>query len=214
MLLVLSKPASFQDAVTHITMGKWCKMGLMILSKDWATKREQLCPGVRRGSSTVLGTKEATANWRGLKKSLPELASERAKCLKKLKLKEEDTWGEGLLMFGPCKRETLRGLKCRCLPLVHENTPVDSFKCTMLNPVKFRGKVNNIVTTIQRKWIAELPVVNSSDEKIIAERLLDCQVCSNVIKSCTDSDENSAETWQEVFMPKDTNRSQGEAVLA
>jgi len=215
MPFVLSKPVSFQAAATHITLGKWCKMGMVLLSTAWSKKREKLHPLGKRGASTTLGMKEATMHWRCLKKCIHEIPQKRANTLKKLRLVESDVWGEGLLLFGPHKRTTLRGLKCRHLPLIHANTPIDNFKHSRCNSRQHRQKVNQSVVEAQMRWALDAPEHwQQFDEKHQAERLLDFELCSKLVDRHSDAEANSAADWISSCMPEGTNRSQGEAALA
>ena len=220
MLLVLSKPASFQDAVTHITCGKWCQMGIVILSKSWAEKRKALHPFTMHGASTLLSEKEATIHWMCVKKHQSKIATKRAKVLKKLRLNEEDVWGAGLLMFGPCRRETSHGLKCRCLPLIHESTPVDTVGASScMDSTTFKSQVNALIMDVTRKWALDVPrpMVNGhsteKESKLDAERLSDHLFLTKLIKAGRDLQVKSSDEWKELFMAEKLNRTQGEAVL-
>ena len=134
MIYLLSKPPSFQEVVTHITFGKWTQMGIVIMSKTWVEKRMIMYPFTKRGASTYLSEDEAVRQWKSLKEFLPQTSARRAKVLRNLRLTEEHVWGEGLLLFGPRRLETTRGLKCRYLPLIHENTPIDNVGSTLVMP--------------------------------------------------------------------------------
>ncbi len=221
MLFVLSKPLSFQAVVTHITVGKWCQMGMVLLSKSWAEKRKELYPVTKRGASTALCADQAAVHWRCLLEKKSEIPSKRARVLQKLKLTEQDVWGAGLLLFGPCRRETTHGLKCRYLPLVHANTPIDSVKSTRVMPAKdYRSHVNKSIMDATRKWILEVPQpkvdVHSSpaEQKMDAERLSDFTFIAKLIKDCSELEEKPSDEWRQKCMPKDINRTQGEAALA
>jgi len=218
MLHLLSKPGSFQAAVTHVTLGKWCKMGTVILSRDWHKKRAVLHPAEMRGASTGIGAKEATMCWRCVKKCTSEMEEKRVRTLRKLRLNDSDVWGKGILLCGPCRRETPCGLKCRCLPLVHANTPFDSVKSkTPKQPHKCRAEVNQKIVDTQRMWILEVPVLDGGrcwDDKHRKERLLDFQLCSNLIECHSDLEENPSEIWRELCLPQGTNRTEGEGTLA
>ena len=220
ILLVLSKPASFQDAVTHITCGKWCQMGIVILSKSWAEKRKALYPFTMRGASTILCENQATIHWMCLKKHQSEIATKRARVLKKLKLNEEDVWGAGLLMFGPCRRETTHGLKCRYLPLIHQSTPIDTVGASQrMDSTTFKSQVNELIMDLTRKWALDMPQpmvgVQSTEAeiKLDAERLSDYLFISKLIKAGRDLEVKSSDEWKELCMAEKLNRTQGEAVL-
>ena len=221
MIYLLTKPKSFQVQVTHITLGKWCQMGIILLSKEWMEMRKTLYPVFKRGSSTLLCTDEASNQWRCVKSCLAEIPAKRGKVLKKFGLKEEDVWGQGLIMFAPCRRETMYGLKCRFLPLIHSNTPLDKFKYTLLRSKDFRLEVNRVVVDGVREWIKEEPQPKADnlswpeEKKLDAERLIDFVLVSTLIKSYSESDEKQSADWIKLCMPGGgVNRSQGEAALS
>jgi len=221
MFYLLSKPQSFQAVVTHITLGKWSQMGLVFLSKSWAKKRMTMYPFKLRGASTYLVEDEALVQWRCVKKCLPEIPKKRKNVLDKLRLKEEDVWGEGLLLFGPRRMDTLRGLKCRYLPLIHKDTPIDSIKSTLpMEPKAWRSHVNNEVMTANKLWISDVPQpeVDPTDStpmerKLDAERLRDFVIVAKLIKESKELDEKQAEDWKECCMPKGLNRNDSEGAL-
>jgi len=220
MFFLLSKPPSFQAAVTHITFGKWSQMGMVFLSKSWAEKRKALYPVTKRGASTFLCAEEAVIQWRGVKKCLKEIPDKRERVLKKLKLKEEHVWGEGLIVFGPCRRETTHGLKCRYLPLIHASTPIDSVRSTLLmRPKAFKVQVNKLIMGATKKWILDCPQpevdIHSTpaEQKMDEERLSDFAFIAKLIKDSSELEEKPADDWRSECMPVDFNRTQGEAAL-
>ena len=220
MFFLLSKPPSFQAAVTHITFGKWSQMGMVFLSKSWAEKRKTLYPVTKRGASTVLSAEEAVIQWQCVKKCLKEIPQKREKVLKKLKLKEEQVWGEGIMLFGPCRRETTRGLKCRYLPQVHSCTPIDSIRSTVvMSGTAFKVNVNKLIMGAIKKWILDCPQpVTDMDStpaelKMDEERLSDFVFISKLIKESSELDEKPSDDWRKECMRGDVNRTQGEAAL-
>ena len=181
-------------------------------------KRKTLYPVFKRGSSTLLCSDDATNQWRCVKSCLDQIPAKREKVLKKIGLKEKDVWGQGLIVFGPCRRETMHGLKCRFLPLIHSNTPIDKFKYTLLRAKDFRLEVNGLVVHEIRAWISVVPQKKTDEEswpeekKMDDERLIDFGLVSTLIKSHTESDEKPSADWIKLCMPG-VNRSQGEAAL-
>ena len=224
MFYLLSKPSSFQAVVTHITFGKWTQMGIVFFSKSWAEKRAKLYPFTKRGASTSLGEDRAVVQWKCLKACLSETAQKRAKVLQKLRLSEQEVWGEGLLLFGPCRREVQRGLKCRYLPTIHEHTPVDKGKTTMLMPRQtggYRAHVNQLILEATRLWISDVPqslldpygATPAEQQRMNAERSSDFAFISKLIKGSSESDEKTAGEWRDLLMPNNTNRTHGEGAL-
>ena len=223
MFYLLSKPSSFQAVVTHITFGKWTQMGIVFFSKAWAEKREKLYPFTKRGASTSLGEDRAVVQWKCLKACLSETAQKRAKVLQKLRLREQEVWGEGLLLFGPCRRETMCGLKCRYLPTIHAATPIDKGNTTKLMPTQigaYRAHVNKLILEAIKLWISDVPqalldpngLTPAEQHRMNAERSSDFALISKLIKGSSETDEKTAEEWRKLLMPN-TNRSQGEGAL-
>jgi len=223
MFYLSTKPLSFQNAVTHVTFGKWLKLGMIFLSKKWAEKRKQLYPYTSRGASTFLTCDEAVAHWQTVKSCMKDVPLKRAQVLKKLKLQEEDVWGQGLILFGPSRRETTHGLKCRYLPTIHAHCPFEYVNASkqIFNPDEFRTHINKCIMGTIRNWVLDAPPPAAHDfsteaeKKLDAERLSDFFFISNLIQSC-DHDtevEASSEDWRKRFMPANTNRTQGESAL-
>ena len=224
MFYLLSKPPSFQKVVTHITMGKFIKLGMVFLSKSWAEKRKEMYPFTQRGASTSLGAEDAVLHWRCVKMNLSGVAKKRENVIKKLRLMEGEVWGAGLLLFGACRWDTPRGLKCRYLPLVHEHTPIDSVKCRKMNHQGqlFRVHVNSMIIKAVKKWMLDSPqpnhnlaaTITPASEKRDTDRLFDYNFVSQVIQRSSECDEKPAEQWIKEFMPSTVNRHNGEAALS
>ena len=223
MFFLLSKPPSFQAVVTHITFGKWSQMGMVFLSKTWAEKRQSMYEVTKRGASTFLCEEEAVTHWQCVLQSLNEIPAKRAKCLNKLKLKVEHVWGQGLIIFGPSKRETMQGLKCRYLPLIHANTPLDSVRSTLLmphHPQHYKRHVNKLITDATKEWVLDTPQPQPIENLIPAEQKMDVESLSDfafiakLIKESNELEEKSSEGWKTDYMAEGTNRSQGESALA
>jgi len=220
MFFLLSKPASFIATVTHITFGKWTLMGMVFLSKSWAEKRKTLYHVTKRGASTLLCAEEAVIRWRCVKKCLNEIPVKRERILNKLKIKAEDAWGQGLIVYGPVRWETTQGLKCRYLPLIHSNTPIDSANhSTVMNKKLYRIHINNSIMEVTRKWVLDCPqpVVDMhstpAEVKMDEERLSDFAFIAKLIKGSSELDEKPSDDWKKECMRGDINRSQVEAAL-
>jgi len=220
MFFLLSKPPSFQAAVTHITFGKWCAMGMIFLSKAWSEKRKILYPHARRGASTFLSADAAIQTWKCLKSNLGEIPEKRAEVLKKLKLKAEHAWGQGLIVFGPYRRETQRGLKCRYLPLIHAGMKIDSPKSTLVvAPELFASHVNQRIMAAMIQWIGDVPqptmiaYATPAEKKSDAEKVSDFTFIAKLIKTSSELDEKPSDEWMKDCMGSNTNRSQGESAL-
>jgi len=222
MFYLLTKPASFQNVVTHVTFGKWLKLGMIFLSKEWSQKRTKLYPYTPRGASTFLTADEAILHWRTVKSCMKEVPLKRANVLKKLKLKESDVWGEGLIVFGPVRRETMHGLKCRYLPTIHAHSPFEYVNVSKqsFSAAEFRSHINDMIVDATRKWISDGPQPRANEEltvaeqKLDAERLRDFSFLANLIQNSTDSKEETSEDWRNQCMPVKANRTQGESALS
>jgi len=217
---LLSKPPSFQGVVTHITLGKWCKMGMIFVSKHWAEKRKVLYPFTARGASTFLCAQAAITQWRCVKECLHETLEKRNNVLKKLKLSEEQVWGEGIMMFGPVRWDNTKGLKCRYLPLIHASTPIDTVHHRlMMTGNLYKIHVNDTMIASVKKWIIDGPQPNTEAQasrlaqQWDAERLCDFAIVAKIIKGAAEEEERPSEEWIKNCMPKNTNRSEGESAL-
>lgn len=223
MFFLLSKPPSFQAVVTHITLGKFTKLGMVFVSASWSEKRARMYPFVQRGASTSLGAEAAVLHWTCVKQNLADIPKKREKVLNKLKMKEEQVWGSGLLLFGPCRWDTIHGLKCRYLPLIHEHTPIDSVHSRKLMPGNaFRVHVNSLIVHAVYEWIGDVPQptnpchipMTPADKKRNLDRQFDFSFISKVVERGIDCDEKQGEEWMKACMPATANRRQGEAALA
>lgn len=125
-------PNEFQKVVSHITMGKWMGIGMVLQNSKLRTSdKAQHSP---RGASTAPDFVESIFTWQRVCSQLHLTEGRRAAVLKKLKVKEENAWGAGVLIFVPiCRLDSKAGLKSRLLPLITGDTPIDTVKFCRMN---------------------------------------------------------------------------------
>jgi hypothetical protein len=148
MLLTASKPTSFQAAVSYVTMGKWTNAGI-VLRNNSVPKNDKT---QSRGVTVPVATKVTENIWPVVVTLRAKLDARRAEVLKKLKVKEEDCWGVGLLIFAPvARRDSQPGLKSRFLPLAN----AAKFDIAGLNRenAASRADVNALVVQGVRTWL-------------------------------------------------------------
>lgn len=123
MLLTQSKPPIFQKAVSHITMGKWPGLGIILRSKLF--ERNLRKPMFPRGMTTQLQTDEARYAWERVREALPSIPSRREQVLRYIKVSEDHCWGKGLVIFSERHRKDTcgGGLKNRYLPMIEQIKP-------------------------------------------------------------------------------------------
>jgi hypothetical protein len=128
ILFLQQKPLVFQKVVTHVTLGKWIGLGVVLVKPKIAKVKEDLLlnHSSRRGTSTGIECWEAIAILKAVIEHLPQTQARRAIVLQRLQIKEEEAWGCGILIFAPVARtDHCMGLKNRFLPLISEHTRVD-----------------------------------------------------------------------------------------
>ena len=132
MLYTHHLPHEFQRVVSHITMGKWIGVGMVLQNSKLRTyDKVQQSP---RGVTTAPDFFESIHTWQRVSSQLHLTESRRVAVLQKLKVKPENAWGAGVLIFVPvCRQDSKPGLKSRLLPLITSNTPIDSVKFNKRN---------------------------------------------------------------------------------
>ena len=125
-------PHEFQKVVCHITMGKWIGIGIVLQNCKLRTPDKVQLPS--RGVTTAPDFFESIHTWQRVCSQLHLTVNRRVAVLKKLKVKEEDAWGAGVLIFVPiCRLDSKAGLKSRLLPLITADTPIDTVKFSKRN---------------------------------------------------------------------------------
>ena len=104
LLATLSKPKEFHKMVSYITIGKWTKCGVVFTSVAHDNKMQKLYASLgNRGMTTEICGVETFKQMKFAIANLHKIPQRHKIVLKKLKIKEKDSWGEGLLIFGPCQ---------------------------------------------------------------------------------------------------------------
>jgi hypothetical protein len=74
--------------VTHIILGKWLQVGLVLVSKhQYESKQSTVDAMAWHGASTFIGCKEQVLYWKEACDQLPKTEMGRDKILKKIKIK-------------------------------------------------------------------------------------------------------------------------------
>ena len=129
MLLTEKKPKVFSNEVTHITMGKWMMVGMVLCSgKAYQRYLVRVSNLPTRGVSTYLACRQCLLTWKTVHDKLPKTKERRSLVMKALqkrcKVSEEETWGEGILIFAPIWRrdprpgDALKATRNRLLPML------------------------------------------------------------------------------------------------
>ena len=126
MLLTMETPKSFLERVAYVTLGKWCKCGIVLtgLRHDLdLQKSKQLLDA--RGVTTAIMCKEPLQYFRMVQSLLHTIPQRRENSISKIaSVLPEDTWGLGLIIFIPRRCVGTRmGTKNRLLPLLNETPP-------------------------------------------------------------------------------------------
>jgi hypothetical protein len=124
LLLTQTTPNEFQDVVSHITLGKWTAVGIVL--RNCKHSPEQYDTLMSRGSRHIIDTTPTVAAIKTVLEHMCTIDHRRNMVLEKiLKSGVDNSWGLGLLVFSSRHRtDTAPGLKCRYLPLMNE-TPID-----------------------------------------------------------------------------------------
>jgi hypothetical protein len=157
MLMVLSKPKIFTSRVTHVTLGKWLQYGLILSSSKYYDAKgldQENDHTANRGASTKLDVQQVYLYWKRVEENLDCTESRRAMVVSRLRLKPEDTWGKGCLIFAPVKRNGyVYGLKNRFLPKLEPHMAIEkNLKCTKM-PDWSKEQVNTSAVNAVNLWI-------------------------------------------------------------
>lgn len=174
-LLSSTKPTIFRNQVSHVTLGKWLGLGLVLVARSFS--RESLSHMGSRGASTGICCKEANLMMRGVVNNLPQVNVRRTKVLSKLRVKEADAWGCGALIFAPiCRTDIAPGTKNRFLPQLAVDLPVDSIPVKK-KPEWSKVNVNADIMEGVKAWVSFHPCFDDRDKenRMVTEWLLTCK---------------------------------------
>jgi hypothetical protein len=164
ILLTQTKPLNFQAQVSHITMGKWPGIGLVLhnQSHDPCNKITDLASNSykSRGLSSQPSCTHALVSWRAVIDNLHIIDSRRQSILDHKKCSKhfgvDDCWGVGLMIFLPYKRNgDGRCIKNRLLPLLSD-AKLDSLKGAN-KPEWNKSKMCELVMGGVKKWVEHHP---------------------------------------------------------
>jgi hypothetical protein len=112
LLLLTTKASEFISRVSHVTLGKWCQCGIILVSSEQhiIELRQQDSVTAPRSSSTSIDLHQIIPYWNKINTILLMAEIRRATVLKRFKCKENDTWGLGSMIFSPIKNNTSDGL--------------------------------------------------------------------------------------------------------
>ena len=154
MLMIENTPTEFSSRVTHVTMGKWLQVGLVLEKAEYYdAKQGRLAHTSSRGTSTIMNCSEVISIWTTVCENLANKASRREQVLKKLKLKDDSVWGKGLHIFASIRRQgAAHGAKFRFLPML-TNTPIDSVRVTRNAISKIEHNTNTM--SVIQVWLKQ-----------------------------------------------------------
>ena len=129
-LLVLHRCPAFLDCVAFATMGKWMGCGLVLRYKD-SKKIDESFFFSSRGPSTTVSCSHARVLWNVVVGRISKINQRREEVIKAKKANSTECWGEGLLLFGPFRRnDSVGALKNRFLPMLEPGLEPDRFPLT------------------------------------------------------------------------------------
>jgi Aminotransferase class-III len=162
MLMMENTPIEFSTRVTHVTMGKWLQVGIVLETAIYHdAKQTKMDHTSKRGTSTIMNCTEVITIWNTVADNLNNTKHRREQVLKKLKLCNEDVWGKGLLIFANIRRQgAATGGKFRYLPML-TNTPIDSVRI-MRNCISKQIHNQNTVMNI-KLWLTQKTVCNNDN---------------------------------------------------
>ena len=162
MLLTMTSPKNFIDRVAYVTLGKWCKCGIVLVGRQFDIELEETKQSMdARGVTTGLSCSTPLPYFQKVQELLDTIPIRRSKCISKFpSLTEGQTWGAGLIIFIPRRcMGTRTGTKNRLLPLLN-NTPVDNFK-SVPEPGWSRCSVNHQTLRCVMKWTNQVCFIPS-----------------------------------------------------
>ena len=171
MLLTMNGPKEFIDRVAFVTLGKWCKCGVVLSGYHYdshlQSSKNRMDP---RGVTTGLNCSNPLPYFRKVQELLPTIPDRRTRCISKFtSMSSHETWGIGLIIFIPRRcLGTRAGTKNRLLPLLN-NTPPDNIK-SIPEPTWSRASVSRRTLSCVLKWTNQVSFISSNfslDSKIL-----------------------------------------------
>jgi Aminotransferase class I and II len=192
MLLLSQKPECFRSVVAFVTMGKWMKCGLVLMSQHEAIRRQsgrEIDLTSFRGPSTYQDCYEARLYWRQVMNLQSNASDRRKDILSQLKVDEAEAWGEGCLIFAPISRkDSAQGLKNRFLPML-DGPDRDKFLFDRSGPSWSKSFVNDSVREAATAWLQyKAPYISDTVEGNVLYLIL-----SHIIEICAPSEVKDGE---------------------
>lgn len=169
MLMLLHKPEEFQRHVSHVTLGKWTKKGLVLVSRVFYEETVVKSSHTEyRMLSNHIDCRDVLLHWASVRKQLSKHDVVRKKVLAKLKMKEEVTWGQGTLIFAPIRRKgSNEGLLNRLLPQLAENLPLDTINAERNLEGLSKAEINQQTMSTVKKWLNFYSKTDEEDAFIV-----------------------------------------------
>ena len=199
MLLTQQAPGSFQERVTHITMGKWLQAGLVLSSEAFkVSSDETLIHYPSRGPSTEINATPPYLCWELVDEMLEYTDQRREEVISHLNgISENDCWGRGVIIFAPAKRtDAEQGLKNRFLPML-EKARMDKFRWER-NPDWSKTNVSAKIVEGVKLWITHMKDAWAADvRKTFCEYLATEFIGKHPFTITKDMKEQISRLWQE-----------------
>ena len=155
LLLLTTKSKDFISCVSHVTLGKWCQCGIILVSTEQniIEQRQQDTVTAPRSSSTSIDLHQIIPYWNKIISILLMAEIRRATVLRKFKCKENDSWGVGAMIYSPIKNNTSDGLNHRLLPMLE----LTNISCNATKPFNnegaiFRNSINDSIVNAIKEW--------------------------------------------------------------
>lgn len=159
MLLVLQKPSVFQAVVRFVTMGKWMKGGLVLISDCELRRRRAEEPDHTsyRGASVKIDCSSYLLWWRDISEKAHKAPERRAEVLRKFNFQEEETWGlNGMIFIPAARKDSGKGLKCRMLPLL-DSVQIDTIPLVNKRTEWNKANLNRRIMRAVHDWVQHRP---------------------------------------------------------
>jgi hypothetical protein len=156
MLLLQTKSVPFIKCVSHVTLGKWCQCGIVLVSTEQniIEQRQQDSTTSPRSNSTSIDLAFIIPYWNKLTTILLMAEVRRDVVLERIRCNYNDAWGKGVMIFTPVKNNTMEGLNHRLLPML-ELTNISSGNFSRPfnnNVIDLKSTMNTKIMNTVIKW--------------------------------------------------------------
>jgi hypothetical protein len=194
MLFLEQTTQSFIECVSHVTLGKWIHVGMILVKSDYYSRivSQSTTQQMPRTPSTYIDLKPIIPVWNKVVNHVANAQLRREQVLAKINCDEEESWGRGCLIFAPVRYNHNENLKCRYLPFLEQ------VNICAPRPTDFRSKINKIyvnqlVMDAVMQWKAIELNYDDCDNydsyiKIINYFCLNAQMSNNSEKTLVTSD--------------------------